>query len=240
MIFAALLISAAGTTMRLHLRQGDLFEFTLKVERQNPTESAELRERVRIDRVERDQVTMRIRLTGLTIDGKDRSADLRQILGSQDVLMPWNLYSRRVGGLTPLRIGKGDPKVLSFLSEAGLYACYFSADPVEPGDRWNGSTTATGGCTSGVFEFTKLHNNLASFEITDIDMASSTQIGPMQMTVDLTHGLPTWVNYTVSDKRTGRQSSFEQRLYWVKRAPAKPVRERPGQVQIQRVGSPHI
>jgi hypothetical protein len=237
MIIAALLFGVAGTTMRLHLNRGDLFEFSLKIERQNPPEKAEIQESVKIESVERGVVTMRIRLAGLNIDGQDRRADLRQIIGSQDVLMPWDRYSRRVGGMTGLRLGKGDPKVLAFLAEAGIYACYFSADPVKPGDRWNGATTATGGCTNGVFEFTKLDNSIAQFQITDIDMAASTQIGPMTMAVDLKHGLPTKVRYAVKDNRTGRRTDFEQTLTRVTRAVIR-VRERPGSASIQRLGSP--
>jgi len=47
---------------------------------------------------------MRVRLTGLTIDGKDRTSDLRAIIGDQAVVMPWTVYSTRTGEMSGLNL----------------------------------------------------------------------------------------------------------------------------------------
>lgn len=211
---------AASYTFRLHLHVGQVFDTTLRVERQNPVEVGELKQRAEIVSVSDGVITMRVRFAGMTIDGKDRTKDLRAIVGQQAVDIPWTEYSTRTGEMTQLQLKRGDAKVMSFLGEAGLYLCDFVQPAVGVGATWQGSTTATGGCTSGQFTLRQISNQggrtLAFFDVTDIRMFTSTQIGPMKMTVDLANGLPTYVAYTAQDNKTRRRTKFEQTLAFVK------------------------
>jgi hypothetical protein len=222
MSLAVALAQPAGKyVLRLHLKPGQVFDASLQVQRQSPIETGEIRERIEIGKVQNGVITVRVQITGLSINGRDRQADLNTILGKQVIEMPWTEQSGRTGPMTQLKVHAGNPEALALLGEAGLYLCAFVGPAVKPGDSWNGSTTATGGCTSGLFTLkdfsTKDGKQFAIFEITDIRMFTSTQVGgPMKMTVDMATGLPTFVSYSARDNETGRISTFEQTI-----APAK-------------------
>ena len=87
---------------------------------------------------------------------------------------------------------------------------------VKPGDKWNGATTATGGCTGATFNFKEVKSvkgkDLAYFDVTNIMFINpaDNQVGPMKMVVDLSTGLPTLVDYKVKNSKSGVTSHIRE------------------------------
>ena len=132
--------------------------------------------------------------------------------------LPWTPLSRRTGMATGYSMQYPKPDIVPYLQEAGIYLAFFKQEPVKPGDSWEGSTTATGGCTSGTFTFkgvqTSHGKTFANLEVTKIMFVQPTveQAGPMRMLVDLSTGLPKVVDYKVRDRKTGSTTHFRQTL----------------------------
>jgi len=170
----------------------------------------------KISKVDANTIYMDASFARLKLNGKDRTKDLRATVGSQTVTMPWTIYSHRTGVMSPLHMNPVKQDIMPILSEAGIYLAFFEKQPVKIGDSWEGSVTATGGCTSGTFTLRKVraehHTQLADFEITHIMFIDSAdeQVGPMRMTVDLSTGLPTTVEYAVKNSKTNRMTRIRQ------------------------------
>jgi hypothetical protein len=207
-----------GYIMRLNLHKGQVIKYKLLVERDNPKISGVFSSSYTITDVHLGVISMECRATGLTVDGKDRTKDLNAVWGGQVAKLPWTTLSHRTGAATGYETNGAKDDILPFLSEAGIYLAYFKQNPVEPGDSWDGATTATGGCTNGTFTLTdvkKVHGQqLAYFDVTKIMFVSPTidQVGPMHMIVNLSTGLPTVVDYKVKSRKSGRTSHFRQTL----------------------------
>lgn len=217
-VLAALVLAPASPyTMRLKLQAGQALRYRLSVERDGPKTSGKILTDVAIKEVRQGILTMEATLTGLEIDGRDRTADLRKIVTQPTVTFSWTNRAQRFGGMTPLEMSSSNSDIMPFLSEAGLYLCDFPAQAIKPGDEWDGSVTATGGCTSGRYRLVEVKKNLAYVEVTEIGMAYCDQLGPMKMTVDLTTGVPESIEYTVRGKTSGRKSHYVQTLLSIKR-----------------------
>ncbi len=208
----------SGYLMRLNLKSGQIIRYRLLIERDKPKETGEFDSSYTISTNQPDVIDMDCRATGLKINGKDRTADLNKAWGGQVAKLPWTTLSRRTGMETNYEAKSAKRDVIPFLMEAGIYLAFFQKGPVKPGDSWDGSTTATGGCTSGHFTFTGVRQvkgrQVADFDVTNImflDQADE-QVGPMKMVVDLSSGLPEAVDYKVKNGKTGRTSHFRQIL----------------------------
>ena len=207
-----------GYVLRLNVHQGQIVRYRLVIERDKPRESGEFDSSNTISGVQRDVINMDCRATGLKIGGKDRTADLKKAWGGQVAKLPWTTLSRRTGMATGYEAKSAKKDVIPYLEEAGVYLACFQKDPVKPGDSWDGSTTATGGCTSGHFTFKGVRKEkgkqVADFDVTNIMFINQAdaQVGPMKMVVDLATGLPKVVDYKVKNQKTGRTSHFRQIL----------------------------
>ncbi len=126
-----MLLLVAGVVLRLQPAAGSTYEYVLRIERPASHEHGELHERIAI-RKKGGDVIMHIALTGLTIDGRDRTKDLEAIIGRQTVDLPWTEFCNRSGEMSPLDLKPGDPKVMSYLAEAGIYAGSFVTRAVSP------------------------------------------------------------------------------------------------------------
>jgi len=219
MLASALLVTVVVTktfTMRLHLQQGQTFAYKLSIDRSNPKQSGALTLNYKISRVDGDTVYMDAKMAKLSINGKDRTKDLKATVGDQVATLPWTTTCRRTGMMKAFNMNPVKPDIMPFLVEAGIYMPYFQKQEVKVGDTWHGSTTATGGCTSGQFHFTGTkdsgNKHLAVFEVTNIFFLDrdNEQVGPMKMLVDLSTGLPTVVDYKVKNKKSGCVSHFRQ------------------------------
>ena len=210
--------SDRGLLLRLNLHAGEKFAYNLLVERSKPKESGALTMNYKVAKVDGNTIYIDASFSGLKINKKDRTKDLKAIVGNQTVTMPWTIYSRRTGSMTPLHMQPGKPDVMSILSEAGIYLAYFQKQSAKIGDSWDGSTTATGGCTGGMYALKQVKTirgkKLAYFDVTGIRFAdpANRQIGPMKMIVDLSTGLPTIVDYKVENIKTRRLSHFRQTI----------------------------
>lgn len=216
MILTTLLaLGLAPITMRLILQTGQVLKFSLTIQRDRPKLTGEILETVKITRVQGGILTMDATLSGLTIDGKNRSADLKQTLSQPTVTLSWNAFGQRSGGMSPLKFDRPVASIMPWLGEAGLYLCEFPNRAISIGDRWMGSVTATGGCTSGKYQLKGLSDvggrRMASVEVTEIGLYSGEQATPMTMIVDLKTGIPESVDYSVVSP-TGVRSRFVQRL----------------------------
>lgn len=212
LIALAMIDAPQNALLRLNLDKDTEYAVSLKVERDKPKTSGEIRQVVKVAKVNL-RVTLECRLTGMTIDGKDRSSDLARMLAKPTVTFDWTDRAQRQGEMTALAFGKVNEDLMPLLQEAGLYLCEFPANPVAPGISWRGSTTATGGCTSATYTLKNLQKHLAEIEVTDIQfLAPVEQIGPMKMTVDTRTGFPTRVEYRVKGQKTGRISHYTQTL----------------------------
>ena len=222
MALATILLLVAASSpaktysMRLNLHQGQTFSYKLLVQRDKPKTSAEFTNTFKISKVDGNTIYMDGKFAKLKIDNKDRTKDLKAVVGDGVVTWPWTIYSRRTGSVGHIPIHEGKPDVMTCLAETGIYLAYFQRQDVKPGDSWTGSTTATGGCTSGKFNFKEVKSvggkQLAVFEVTNIMFLrpQDEQVGPMKMVVDLASGLPTTVDYKVKDGKTGQISHFVQ------------------------------
>lgn len=205
-----------GYVMRLDLRKGQVIRYKLAIERDKPRESGEFYSSYTISEAKHDLINMDCRATGLKINGKDRTADLEAVWGGQVAKLPWTTLSRRTGMATGYKMQTPKAELLPYLEEAGIYLAFFQKDPVKPGDSWDGSTTATGGCTNGRFTLEKVKTErgkqVALFEVNHIMFVNPAdeQVGPMRMVVDLKTGLPDIVDYKVKNRKTGRTSHFRQ------------------------------
>lgn len=213
LIALAIIDAPQNALLRLNLDQDTEYAVSLKVERDKPKTSGEIRQVVTVAKVNPGTVRLECRLTGMTIDGKDRSSDLARMLTKSTVTFDWTDRAQRQGEMTTLAFGKVNEDLMPLLQEAGLYLCEFPAKPVAPGTSWRGSTTATGGCTSATYTLKNLQKHLAEIEVTDIQfLAPVEQIGPMKMTVDTRTGFPIRVEYRVKGQKTGRISHYTQTL----------------------------
>jgi hypothetical protein len=209
----ALAFREPSLALRLKPKKGRTYHFRLTVEREKPKEVGALDEDVYIVRSDAEAVVTNVTLTGMTIDGNDRSEELKKILPGPTAIMPWDALSRRTGEAKGLTFrGGGDPLIMSYLAEGGIYLGYFLEEPVKVGDKWDGSTTATGGCTGGTFKLVSIEKDVVTLDVTDIAMNGSKQIGPMTMTIDRETGLPRKLEYTAESLRTGRRSHFVQQM----------------------------
>lgn len=214
---AAALIVQPSQMVRLRLHPGQVFQVSLRVERDGPKTNAEIRHTVSVKNAQSGILTLHDDLKGMTIDGKDRSADLKKALSVSAVTFSWNDRAQRTGDMTGISIARNDPQLMPVLQEAGLYLCEFPEKAIKPGDSWYGSTTATGGCTMGKYtlrEFTTDNEKrVAIIEVTDIRFqVDVTPVGPMVMTVNLKNGLPEKVEYSVRGKKSGRISHYVQTI----------------------------
>jgi hypothetical protein len=202
--------------MRLNLHKGSSIKYKLSIDRTNPKESGVMFNTFKISNVEGNTLYMDCYVDKLKINNKDRTKDLKAVVGDRPVTLPWTIYSRRTGTVGRREIYPGKPDVMAMLREGGIYLPYFQRQEVKPGDRWNGSTTATGGCTGATYNFKNVKSvdgkNLAYFDVTEIRFLKpeDKQIGPMKMIVDLSTGLPTVVDYKVKNSETGQVSHFRQ------------------------------
>lgn len=205
--------TTSPVTMRLKVKPGQVYDYVLTVERLDKNEKGEISERAEVTKIDPDgTIYMDASVSGLKINGVDKSEDLQKILGNQKATIPWNDMSQRTGFLKPLKFQPGDKKVMAYLGECGIYLAYFKKEPVKVGDSWNGVTTATGGCTSAKFTLTDLKANLAYLDVTDISMIDFKQVGPMKMIVNLDHGMTELVEYTAKHNETGNRLKFTQVL----------------------------
>ena len=218
-IAAALILNSPDAktySMRLNLRAGNTFSYKLLVERDKPKTTAEFTNTFKITRVDGNTMYMDGKFVKLKIDKKDRTRDLKAIVGNGAVTWPWTIYSRRTGSVTHMEIHPGKEDVMNFLAEEGIYLAYFQRQEVKPGDKWNGATTATGGCTGATFNFKEVKTvkgkDLAHFDVTNIMFINpaDNQVGPMKMVVDLSTGLPTLVDYKVKNSKTGVTSHIRE------------------------------
>ncbi|MBX7131413.1 MAG: hypothetical protein K1X67_01930 [Fimbriimonadaceae bacterium] len=199
--------------LRLNLQAGQEFTVSLKVDRDNPKTSGEIREAIRVLRNKGRATTLQCSLVGMTLDGKDRSTDLSRMLTNPSVTFSWTDQAQRTGEMTVLEFGTPQADLMPLLEEAGLYLCEFPTRPVGVGDSWRGSTTATGGCTSATYTLKSIEQDVAEIEVTNIRFLIPVEpIGPMRMTVDLKSGLPTRVEYRVKGQQTGRVSRYVQTI----------------------------
>ncbi len=213
LLVLAMFDSPPKLSLRLNLRAGQEFAVSLKVDRDKPATSGEIRESVRVMEVDNRVTTLRCTLTGMTLDGKDRSADLARMLKAPAVTFSWTDQAQRTGEMIGLEFGTPNSELMPLLQEAGLYLCEFPSRAVGVGDSWRGSTTATGGCTSGTYTLKALKKDLAEIEVTNIQfLVPVEQQGPMKMVVDTKTGLPTRVEYRVKGQRTGRISHYVQTI----------------------------
>lgn len=205
-------------TMRLNLREGQSFKYKFLIERDKPKVSGEFINTFKISKVDGNVMYMDGKFEKLKIGGKERTKDLKAVVGNGAITWPWTIYSRRTGTQTHIEIHPGKADVMSCLSETGIYLACFQRQEVRPGDSWNGSTTATGGCTGAKFNFKEVKTvegkQLAYFDVTNIMFINPAdeQVGPMKMIVDLSTGLPTLVDYKVKNSKTGTTSHFRQTL----------------------------
>src|SRR5262249_26080972 len=123
-------------SMRLNLHQGQSFTYKLLVERDKPKTSGEFTNTFKISKVNGNTLYMDGKFAPLKIDGKDRTKDLKAIVGNQAITWPWTTYSRRTGSETQIQIHAGKPDVMGYLQEAGIYLAYFQRQDVKPGDKW--------------------------------------------------------------------------------------------------------
>ena len=218
---AAKPVPTTGTTLALNVQEGQVWTYRLIVDRENPTERGEMTNAITISNVHPGQIDMSVQIVGFKLDGKDSLKALREVAGEAKAVIPWNEQCVRVGVLQGLRTTAGaDPKLMKLLSEAGFYCGNFKPHPVNPGDRWSGSVTATGGCTSSVYTFKGLRSEkgkeIADFEVTDIAMSNHEQDGPMKVAIDVATGMPLHVEYKVVNYRTNQRTRFVQELVDVK------------------------
>lgn len=215
-----LLCSAAPRLLVLSLSPKQEFSFSLAVEREKPVASGTILFKVKVRSARSGHYVLDDDIVGLTIEGKDRTGDMKACLEKPSVSFEWNSRGQRAGAMSPLSFRKSMPADMAgVFSEAGLYLCEFPSTAVKAGDSWPGSTTATGGCTSGLytlkgFRFVK-GKEVADVEVTKIAMSLAEQVGPMKMTVDVVSGVPITVDYKVRGKKSGRISRFLQT--WIRR-----------------------
>lgn len=203
-------------TMRLNLLQGQKFTYVLVIDSERLKTHTEVTHKATISDADRDSLTMDVQIAGITINGKDRSKDLKKVLSNDTATLGWDRLSRRNGAMTGLNFAQPETDLTPALSECGIYLCQFPQDAVAPGSTWRGATTATGGCTSGTYKFlsktTENGREVAKFEVSKIGMSQSTLLAPMKMTVDLASGLPIYVDYSVKRNQTGKKVHFRQVL----------------------------
>ena len=213
LVSSIILATVSALPLRLNLQKGDQFDFLLTVNRHSPEETGTLTEHVVIAKVQGDTITMNITLTRLSINGVDRTSDLKKAVQNQVIAMPWTTQAMRTGSMTPLAIAQNSPKdVLAMLAEGGLYLCQFPKGPVTVGQSYSGATTATGGCTNGQYTVREIMPGRVRFEITKIAMRNCTQVSPLEMWVSTTTGLPTIMRYSARGNKSGRLYEFEQKL----------------------------
>lgn len=209
-------VPTTGTTLALKVEEGQVWTYRLVVDRENPVEKGEMTNAITISSVQPGQIDMSVQIVGFKYAGQDRMKDLREIAGEATAVIPWNELSQRVGVLQGLQAKAGDPKLMKLLAEAGFYCGNFKPHPVNPGDHWSGSVTATGGCTSSVYTFkglrTEKGKEIADFEVTDIAMSNHEQDGPMKVAIDVATGMPIHVEYKVLNYRTNQRTRFVQEL----------------------------
>jgi len=205
----------AAQLLQLNLSEGMTFDFVLSVKREKPASSGEIHSRVSVNAIDKSVIELRDDLTGISINGADRTADMKACLDNAHVFFEWNRRGQRAGAMSPLNFRRQMPSdMIGVFGEAGLYLCEFPGKPVSPGDSWAGSTTATGGCTSGFYTLKAFRSEngiaVADIEVTKIAMRQSDQVGPMKMVVDVKTGMPIRVDYRVQDKVTKKQSQITQ------------------------------
>lgn len=216
-----LCLSAPGKptayALRLNLHQGETFRCKLLIERDKPKKRAELLTTYTISKVDAKGVMyMDCRNTKMTINGKDRTKELNTACGGEVATFPWTPYSRRTGTATYMHFRPASEEFYSFMRDSGVYLACFQRQDAKVGDSWEGSTTATGGCTGGIYRLREVKQvggkQLAYFDVTKIRFLNEgdTQVGPMHMIVDLSNGLPTVVDYKVKNTKTGATSHFRQ------------------------------
>lgn len=218
LLFAALLgpplpAEPAKRLLRLKVSAGQEFSVNLSVDRDKPTSSGEIREKVRVLSNDRGVISLRCTLVGMTIDRIDRTSELNKMLKKASVTFSWTTQAQRTGEMLGLEMGTLEADLTPLLQEAGLYLCEFPTRAVGVGDSWRGSTTATGGCTSATYTLKSIEQDVGEIEVTNIRFLIPVEpIGPMRMTVDLKSGLPTRVEYRVKGQRTGRVSRYVQTI----------------------------
>jgi hypothetical protein len=209
--------TAANYALRLNLHQGDTFKCKLLIERDKPKRRAELVTTYTISKVDSKGVMyMDCRNTRMTINGKDRTKELNTACGGEVATFPWTPYSRRTGTATYMHFRPASEEFYSFMRDSGVYLACFQRQDAKVGDSWEGSTTATGGCTGAIYNLrdvkTTKGKQFAYFELTRIRFLNSkdVQVGPMRMVVEVSNGVPTVVDYKVKNTKTGVTSHFRQ------------------------------
>lgn len=199
--------------LRLNLKPKQTFDVVLKVDRDKPNTTGEIHQKLTVKSIDRGTIWFEDTLVGLSINGRDRTADLKRILSNQSVTFGWNSRAQRIGDMSPLGIRERDDEIFSVLGEAGLYLCEFPESPAKPDSVWMGSTTATGGCTVGKYRLKDWVEDHFNVEVTDIQFQVPVDpVGPMKMEVDSKTGMPRKVEYSVRGRKSGRVSHYVQTI----------------------------
>lgn len=212
---ATILRSPDTAALRLNLHKGDAFRTVLRIEQSNPSQVAELGTRFDVLDAKNGVIELQAKISTLSINGKDKTSDLRDVVGDGIVTFNWNEFGARWGGGGRMRTRAVHPELNPILAEAGIYFCNFTRAKVQPGSKWNGSTTASGGCTTGLYELQGFKNEggkpVAVMSVTNIALFDSQQLTPMKMVVDTRHGVPSLVDYSVR-KNDNRSLHITQKL----------------------------
>lgn len=202
---------SSPVTLRLNLHAGQQFFTTLSIETEN-YHSTSFKFHYEVEIADKFGYMINAKFVGLTIDGKDRSADLFKVLPNPVVRMPWTRSATLGGRMSDLEVRESkDTLLMQAIGEAGLYLCAFPTTAITQGESWQGSTTATGGCTSATFTLSKFDRGHAYVNLSKVALRAASLKGAFLMVVDIQTGLPKDVSYTVV-RKSGRVSHIRQRL----------------------------
>ncbi|MBS1717676.1 MAG: hypothetical protein JSS72_08085 [Armatimonadetes bacterium] len=217
-LMIALLSPAQNTQsvlLRLNPGDGARFQYRLRVERLSEHRSGDLYFDCSVRQESPDDIMVTATISKLVVNGKDRTAELRANSRNLTGSLGWNSLSARSGGETGMSIDPAmGPQLMDIVREAGLYFGFFLPGKVHVGSEWQGMTTASGGCTSGRYKLAgfSADGRRVRLQVNNIRMYNGTQVGPMEMVVDLAHGVPTSVSYQFREHGSNKLSRITQTM----------------------------
>jgi hypothetical protein len=218
-VYAAPKAKAAAETwgkydLQLRMKKGQEFVYVTEINRDKPKMAGKITTRMRIaDVTNEGWVKTDCEVTRVELSGKDKTAEYKRLIAKNPVAkIEFNSKSRLGPHTYTTLTPKGDKKVLELVLAGGVTGSSFSYDPVEVGEEWVGMCIIGDKCVIADWKLVDVKWRVAKLEVTSSWIGGKTLLAPVRITLDLRHGYPTEVAYSLRDEKTGAITRYHQTL----------------------------
>lgn len=200
--------------LQLRMREGQEFVFVTEITRDKPRMVGRITTSIRVAEVTKDGwIKTDCEVKHVELGDQDKTAEYKKLIAKNPVASIEFSLKSRLGPHTYTTLqAKGDKKVLELVTAGGVTGSSFAYEAVELGEEWAAMCILGDQCVIADWKLVEVEGPVARLEVRSSWIKGKELVAPAKVTLDLRHGYPTEVAYTLRDTKTGAVTHYRQTL----------------------------